>query len=174
MTSNIGSRQLKDFGTGVGFNTSTRQSNSSELARGVIENALKKSFAPEFLNRIDDVMIFNSLSRDDIQKIIEIELQELYNRIHNLGYKIRVSAAAKSFIADKGYDEQFGARPLKRAIQKYIEDNLAEEIIKSSLSEGDIIQIDYDEKKEDVRIKIKKGQSKPKLPESTTGIIDKN
>ncbi len=174
MTSNIGSRQLKDFGTGVGFNTSARHSNSSELARGVIENALKKSFAPEFLNRIDDVMIFNSLSRDDIQKIIEIELQELYNRIHTLGYKIRVSAAAKNFIADKGYDEQFGARPLKRAIQKYIEDNLAEEIIKSSLSEGDIIQIDYDDKKEDVRVKIKKGQQKPKLPESTSGVIDKN
>ncbi len=167
MTSNIGSRQLKDFGTGVGFNTSARVDKSNELARSVIENALKKSFAPEFLNRIDDVIIFNSLDRDDIQKIIDIELQELYGRIHDLGYKIRISAAAKEFIADKGYDEQFGARPLKRAIQKYIEDSLAEEIIKSSLTEGDIIQIDHDSKKDDIKIKIKAGQAKPKLTDGS-------
>ena len=153
MTSNIGSRQLKEFGHGVGFSTSNRKAKSDELARNVIESALKKSFAPEFLNRIDDVVIFESLDKEAVNKIIEIELKNLYSRIHGLGYKIRVTPKAKTFIADKGYDPQFGARPLKRAIQKYIEDNLAEEIIKSKIKQGNTIIID--EKNGEIIVKIK-------------------
>ncbi|MCF8392224.1 MAG: ATP-dependent Clp protease ATP-binding subunit [Bacteroidales bacterium] len=152
MTSNIGSRQLKDFGQGVGFETTTKKSEKSTYARGVIENALKKAFTPEFLNRIDDVVIFESLSREDIHKIIDIELAHLFDRINKLGYKIEVTDVAKDFIVEKGWDEQYGARPLKRAIQKYIEDPLAEEIIKHSLSEGDNILVDYKEKAEELTI----------------------
>jgi ATP-dependent Clp protease ATP-binding subunit ClpC len=147
MTSNIGSRQLKDFGQGVGFNTSAKKSAKSNYAQGVIESALKKAFAPEFLNRIDDVVIFDPLEKEDIHKIIDIELKNLYERIHNLGYTIQVSKKAKDFIVDKGWDEQFGARPLKRAIQKYVEDSLAEEIIRTKIAEGDKILIDFDSKK---------------------------
>jgi ATP-dependent Clp protease ATP-binding subunit ClpC len=153
MTSNIGSRQLKDFGQGVGFATTTKSDQSEEHARSVIEHALKKAFAPEFLNRIDDVVVFNSLSKDDIHKIIDIELQKLYGRVGGLGYQIRVTEEAKDFITDKG-DSQFGARPLKRAIQKYVEDPLAEEIIKSNLAEGDNIEVDFDKEKSDIKIKI--------------------
>lgn len=160
MTSNIGSRQLKDFGTGVGFNTQARQGNKSAHTQGVIENALKKAFAPEFLNRIDDVIVFNNLERDDIHKIIDIELKGLYQRIHDLGYKIRVTEKAKDFLAEKGWDPHFGARPLKRAIQKYIEDELAEEIIKTKLEEGDTIAIDYSKKFEKIMIKITKKKKK--------------
>lgn len=141
MTSNIGSRQLKDFGQGVGFVTSAKQAASSDYTKGVIENALKKAFAPEFLNRIDDVVIFDSLEREDIHKIIDIELSYLYDRIRSMGYKIIVTPAAKDFIVEKGWDAQFGARPLKRAIQKYIEDALAEEIIKTKLTSSDIINV---------------------------------
>ncbi len=154
MTSNIGSRQLKDFGQGVGFSTSARQAAQSEYARGVIENALKKSFAPEFLNRIDDIIIFENLERDDIHKIIDIELKSVVERVSKLRYLIEVSPEAKDFIAEKGWDPQFGARPLKRAIQKYVEDTLAEEIIKSHIHEGDQIVVDYDKEKDDVAIRI--------------------
>ncbi len=155
MTSNIGSRQLKDFGAGVGFSTSAKMSQGSGLAQGVIENALKKAFAPEFLNRIDDIVIFESLNRDDIHKIIDIELRNLFNRIRKMGFQPEITEAAKDFIVDKGWDEQFGARPLKRAIQKYIEDTLAEEIIKTSLKEGDAIMIDFDKDINDISIRIK-------------------
>ena len=160
MTSNIGSRQLKDFGQGVGFSTTAKANSVEEHTKGVIENALKKAFAPEFLNRIDDVVIFNQLSSDDIHKIIDVELQNLYGRINGMGYTIKISADAKNFIADKGYDSQFGARPLKRAIQKYLEDPLAEEIIKSNLTEGDVIEIDLDKEKQEIKIKA----TKPKEP----------
>jgi ATP-dependent Clp protease ATP-binding subunit ClpC len=156
MTSNIGARQLKDFGQGVGFTTSAKKEVEDENSKGIIEGALKKAFAPEFLNRIDDVVIFNSLTRDDIHKIIDIELNSLYGRINGLGYSIKVSEEAKDYISDKGYDVQFGARPLKRAIQKYLEDPLAEEIIKSNLSEGDIIDVDFDKDKQEIKIKITK------------------
>jgi ATP-dependent Clp protease ATP-binding subunit ClpC len=156
MTSNIGSRQLKDFGQGVGFATAAKQAASSDYARSVIENALKKTFAPEFLNRIDDVVIFDSLEREDIHKIIDIELSQLYDRIKGLGYKIIVTEKAKDFICDKGWDAQFGARPLKRAIQKYIEDALAEEIIKTKLVMDDIINIDYDEDSTSIKITVAK------------------
>ena len=162
MTSNIGSRQLKDFGTGVGFSTSSRKASRASDSRSIINNALKKAFAPEFLNRIDDVVMFDPLEREDIHKIIDIELKGLYKRILDLGYTMKVSAKAKDFIVDKGWDIQFGARPLKRAIQKYIEDELAEEIIKTNLDEGDIINIDFDAKKEKIKIKIKKPRAKKK------------
>jgi len=164
MTSNIGSRQLKDFGQGVGFSTDAKRQSRAGHSQGVIENALKRSFAPEFLNRIDDVVIFESLDKEDIYKIIDIELSHLYGRISEMGYKIKVSAKAKDYIIEKGWDEQFGARPLKRAIQKYIEDPLAEEIIKSNLSENDTINIDYDSKKGEVVVKI----SKPRTVVKTT------
>jgi len=158
MTSNIGSRQLKDFGAGVGFSTSARQSQSSNIAQSVIENALKKSFAPEFLNRIDDVIIFDSLLREDIHKIIDIELSYLFARIQTMGYEPRITERAKDYILEKGWDEQFGARPLKRAIQKYVEDLLAEEIILTKLSQGDIINIDFNPEIKDMQIVVEKSQ----------------
>lgn len=142
MTSNVGARQLKDFGQGVGFGTAARTAQADENAKSIIENALKKAFAPEFLNRIDDVIVFNALEKEDIDKIIEIELKKLYARVADLGYTLNLSDKAKAFIADKGFDKQFGARPLKRAIQKYVEDVLAEEIIISKISQGDEIFMD--------------------------------
>ena len=161
MTSNIGARQLKDFGAGVGFGTSSKTAQADAHAKGIIENALKKSFAPEFLNRIDDIIVFNSLEREDIHSIIDIELDKLLNRISDLGYTLKLSTTAKDYIADKGFDKKYGARPLKRAIQKYIEDALAEEIVNSKLSEGDTITMDLDEKKDELTIKIKKGKKAP-------------
>jgi ATP-dependent Clp protease ATP-binding subunit ClpC len=160
MTSNIGSRQLKDFGQGVGFGTAAKSNQADAHAKGVIENALKKTFAPEFLNRIDDVVVFNALNREDIHKIIDIELSKLYNRIDGLGYKLKLSESAKDYIADKGFDKQYGARPLKRAIQKYIEDALAEEIINTKLKEGDSISMDLDNKTSELIIKITKKRKK--------------
>ena len=162
MTSNIGSRQLKDFGQGVGFATAAKQAASSDHARSVIENALKKSFAPEFLNRIDDVVIFDSLEREDIHKIIDIELSHLYERIKGMGYQIVVTDKAKDYICEKGWDAQFGARPLKRAIQKYIEDALAEEIIRTKLVTDDIIHIDFDETSTSIKISVTKPEPVPK------------
>ena len=156
MTSNIGARKLKDFGQGVGFGTAAQKSQVDDNARSVIENALKKAFAPEFLNRIDDVVIFNTLEREDIHKIIDIELAKLFERIHGLGYDLSLTNKAKDFIAEKGFDKQYGARPLNRAIQKYIEDALAEEIITSKLKEGDKIIMDLDEEKNELTIDIKK------------------
>ncbi|WP_378187472.1 ATP-dependent Clp protease ATP-binding subunit [Aquimarina sp. W85] len=158
MTSNIGARKLKDFGQGVGFGTSAKKSQTDEYARGVIESALKKAFAPEFLNRVDDVIVFNALEREDIHKIIDIELNKLYGRIKNIGYDLNLTDRAKDYISDKGFDKQYGARPLKRAIQKYIEDALAEEIINSNLSEGDSIFMDMDDTSEKLVITIKKAE----------------
>ncbi|MDT0540930.1 ATP-dependent Clp protease ATP-binding subunit [Croceitalea sp. P059] len=158
MTSNIGARQLKDFGQGVGFGTASKKAQADSHQKGVIENALKKAFAPEFLNRIDDVIVFNALEREDIHKIIDIELDKLFNRIKDIGYDLNLSEKAKDYIADKGFDKQYGARPLKRAIQKYIEDALAEEIVNSNLNEGDSIFMDLNEKKEELTIKIKKAK----------------
>jgi len=154
MTSNIGSRQLKDFGQGVGFGTSAKKNAKATFAQGVIENALRKSFAPEFLNRIDDVVIFESLERNDIHKIIDIELKHLYKRVEEMGYTLQLTEKAKDFIVEKGWDEQFGARPLKRSIQKYVEDSLAEEIIKTKLHEGDVILLDYLEESGEMAVKI--------------------
>ena len=160
MTSNIGARQLKDFGQGVGFATSAKKESTDEHSASVIQNALKKAFAPEFLNRIDDVVIFNSLSKDDIFKIIDIELESLYKRIEGLGYKIDLANDAKDFIADKGYDAAYGARPLKRAIQKYLEDPLAEEIIQSKIKEGDTIKIELDKVTKELVMTVVKEKSK--------------
>jgi len=156
MTSNIGSRQLKDFGQGVGFGTNSKKDQADANAKSVIENALKKSFAPEFLNRIDDVIIFNALERKDIHAIIDIELEKLLSRISDLGYQLKLSDDAKDFIVDKGFDRQYGARPLKRAIQKYIEDALAEEIVNANLNENDTIYLDLDKDKNELKIKIDK------------------
>ncbi|HCX98766.1 MAG TPA: Clp protease ClpC, partial [Bacteroidales bacterium] len=160
MTSNIGTRELKDFGRGVGFKSPNIESSSDDYAKSVIQKALKKAFAPEFLNRLDDIIIFNSLTREDIHKIIDIELKGLFERIHNLGYRIQLSNAAKDFVAEKGYDIQYGARPLKRAIQKHLEDEMAEVIIKSEIQVGDTIQVGYSKKSDEITIKIKKKDEK--------------
>jgi ATP-dependent Clp protease ATP-binding subunit ClpC len=159
MTSNIGSRQLKDFGQGVGFSTSAKNMAKATYSQGVIENALRKSFAPEFLNRIDDVVIFDSLLRDDIHKIIDIELAHLFKRVLELGYKLELTPEAKDYIAEKGWDEQFGARPLKRAIQKYVEDPLAEEIIRTKLHAGDLILLGYNKETSDITIEVTKNET---------------
>ena len=156
MTSNIGSRQLKDFGQGVGFTTGAKQASKSTYSQGVIEGALRKAFAPEFLNRIDDVVIFDSLIREDIHKIIDIELSHLFKRVTEMGYKLELSEKAKDFIVEKGWDEQFGARPLKRAIQKYVEDVLAEEIIQTKLNKNDLIRLDLDSEKNEITVEVVK------------------
>jgi ATPases with chaperone activity, ATP-binding subunit len=154
MTSNIGSRQLSEFGRGVGFNTQSKAVDDGENSKYIVEKALKKAFAPEFLNRIDDVIMFNSLTKEDIHQIIDIELKGLYERVNSLNYKLKISPAAKDFIAEKGYDPQFGARPLKRAIQKYLEDEMAEAIIKASVVQGDTISVGFDKKTEKIKIKV--------------------
>lgn len=167
MTSNIGSRQLKDFGQGVGFSTTAKTQAASEHEKSVIESALKKAFAPEFLNRIDDVIMFNSLTKENINQIIDIELSSLYKRIEGLGYKIKIEEKAKDYIVEKGYDSQFGARPLKRAIQKYVEDPLAEHIINSNLADGDVISLDFDDSKKEIVVNIQKAGKKKSKPEKT-------
>ncbi|MBL1408186.1 ATP-dependent Clp protease ATP-binding subunit [Sphingobacterium faecale] len=153
MTSNIGVRQLKEFGQGVGFTTAAKENQADAHSRGVIETALKRAFAPEFLNRIDDVIVFNSLTKENIFKIIDIELRSLFGRIEALGHSIDLTDKAKEFIAEKGYDTNFGARPLKRAIQKYLEDPIAEEILKGELKASAIIMVDLDEDKKEIIVK---------------------
>ncbi|MGA9239165.1 ATP-dependent Clp protease ATP-binding subunit [Robiginitalea sp.] len=162
MTSNIGARQIKDFGQGVGFGTAAKKSQADSHQKSVIENALKKAFAPEFLNRIDDVMVFNPLEREHIHQIIDIELRKLYDRISDIGYELKLTDKAKDYISDKGFDKEYGARPLKRAIQKYIEDALAEEIVNSKLEEGDSIEMDLDEKGDSLTINITKASKSSK------------
>ena len=153
MTSNIGARQVKDFGTGVGFETSNIKSQASDIEKGVIEGALKKTFAPEFLNRIDDIVIFNALEKEHIGQIVEIELVKLTQRIEKLGYTISFTKAAKDFLSEKGYDKKHGARPLNRAIQKYVEDLLAENVVNSSIQEGDNVTIDHKKDAETLLVK---------------------
>ena len=162
MTSNIGARELKDFGQGIGFNTLAKQTNSVDNNNGVIEKALKRAFSPEFLNRIDDVIIFNSLNKEDINQIIDIEMNNLLKRIETLGYTVKISEEAKDFIAEKGFDAKFGARPLKRAIQKYFEDPLSEEIINAQIKEGDMIQVSLSKEKTTLEMKISKPKAKGK------------
>ena len=152
MTSNIGTRQLKDFGRGVGF--SVAQEPEKEHSRSVIQKALNRAFAPEFLNRIDDIIMFDQLDKEAIYRIIDLELKGFYQRLEQLGYGLKLTDRAKEFIASKGYDVQFGARPLKRAIQKYLEDELAEMIIQATISEGDTVLVDFDEKEQRVVAKI--------------------
>lgn len=153
MTSNIGVRQLKEFGQGVGFTTAAKENQADAHSRGVIETALKRAFAPEFLNRIDDVIVFNSLTKENIFKIIDIELKSLFGRVEALGHSIELTDKAKEYIADKGYDSNFGARPLKRSIQKYLEDPIAEEILKGELKPNDVIHVDYNSDKNEIVVK---------------------
>ena len=143
MTSNIGVRDLKDFGTGIGFSTKAKADNVDDAMKSTIQNALRKAFSPEFLNRLDDVIVFNSLEREHIHQIIDLMLKKLFNRISALGYQVELTEKAKDFLAEKGYDQQYGARPLNRAIQRYLEDPVAEEILKGDLAEGDVILADY-------------------------------
>ncbi len=154
MTSNIGVRQLKDFGQGVGFETKARKEAAEDNTKSVIQNALKRTFSPEFLNRVDDVVIFNSLDKEDIFKIIDITLQDLYSRLGGMTYKLELSAEAKDFVAEKGFDPQFGARPLHRAIQKYLEDPLAEFILSQNPAEGSTLEAVMNEDKNGLNIKL--------------------
>jgi ATP-dependent Clp protease ATP-binding subunit ClpC len=156
MTSNIGVRDLKDFGAGIGFANRAKADNMDEIMKSTIQSALKKAFSPEFLNRLDDVVVFNSLSKEDIFKIIDISLGKLFHRITDLGYKIELTEKAKDFLANKGYDQQYGARPLNRAIQKYLEDAIAEEILKGDLSEGDVITADYADEATELTLSVTK------------------
>jgi ATP-dependent Clp protease ATP-binding subunit ClpC len=165
MTSNIGSRDLKDFGQGVGFSTTAKKEQEEEHTKSVIQNALKKTFAPEFLNRIDDIIVFKALEREHIHQIIDIELNKLYGRIRDLSYNLILTEEAKDFIADKGFDKHFGARPLKRSIQKYVEDALAEEIVNSNLKEGDTITMSLNKDKDRLDIKIGVGERQEGQPE---------
>ncbi len=176
MTSNIGSRQLKDFGVGVGFNTAARQAERGAMQRDVIEKSLKKSFAPEFLNRIDDIIYFNSLNREDIHRIIDIELHGLFDRIRQMGYGVEMDEKAKDFLVAKGWDEQYGARPLRRAIQRYIEDDLADEIIRAVILPGDTIRISANiatpeepaNGEEGITFDIEKGETSRELMEAVS------
>lgn len=161
MTSNVGAREVKDFGAGVGFRTNA--ASSQDKTKGIIEGALKRVFRPEFLNRVDDVVFFDTLEKEHIFKIIDLQLAKVFARIVKMGYSVNLTEKAKEFIADKGFDQQFGARPLNRAIQKYLEDPIADEILKG-LNEGDIISADFDEKTEGIVVKHKKGKKK-KAPE---------
>ena len=156
MTSNIGAREVKDFGAGVGFETSTRKAQAPEIEKNLIRNALKKTFSPEFLNRIDDVIIFNTLEKKEISKIIDLELDKLFARINKIGYGLELSKKAKDFIIQKGYDRKYGARPLNRAIQNYVEDLLAENVVANKIKEGDIITLDHKEGEERLSFTIGK------------------
>jgi ATP-dependent Clp protease ATP-binding subunit ClpC len=156
MTSNIGVRDLKDFGAGIGFASKSKQTNMDDVMKSTIQSALRKAFSPEFLNRLDDVVVFNSLDKEHIHKIIDISLGKLFSRITDLGYEIKLTDKAKDFLAEKGYDQQYGARPLNRAIQKYLEDALAEEILKGELSDGDIILADYSGEGDELTITVDK------------------
>jgi ATP-dependent Clp protease ATP-binding subunit ClpC len=162
MTSNIGARQLKDFGQGVGFTTGAKKAGAEEHSKGVIEGALKRTFSPEFLNRIDDVVIFNALEKEDIFKIIDITLREVLGRLATLGYELSLTDEAKDYLAEKGYDPQFGARPLHRAIQKYLEDPLAEQILNGKFKEGDTIQVSYNADEGRLEIEPSKKRKKKK------------
>lgn len=166
MTSNIGVRQLKDFGAGVGFATSARTTSEEDLAKSVIEKALKRTFSPEFLNRVDDVVIFNSLTREHIHQIIDITMKEVLKRLDHLGFTLELSETAKNFLSEKGYDVQFGARPLHRAIQKYLEDPMAEEILNLHIKSGDIVIADYDEKESKIIFSVKNSSKSNKSEKS--------
>ncbi|MCC3158701.1 ATP-dependent Clp protease ATP-binding subunit [Hymenobacter sp. 15J16-1T3B] len=181
MTSNIGARDLADFGVGIGFGTKARTENMDDMMKGTIASALRKTFAPEFLNRLDDVIVFNGLQKEDIFKIIDISLAKLRQRVQALGYRIELTEAAKTFVAEKGYDPKYGARPLNRAIQKYIEDPIAEEILKAQLTQGDVITADFEEGKEELTFSSHKSDEAstlasderpaetPESPEGKTG-----
>jgi len=155
MTSNIGARDLKDFGAGIGFATKSKMESQDDVMKSTIQNALRKAFSPEFLNRLDDVIVFNSLERKHLHEIIDLSLKKLFGRVKGLGYEIELTEAAKDFLSEKGYDPQYGARPLNRAIQKYLEDPIAEEILKGEIKEGDVLIANYEGSGETLSISIK-------------------
>ncbi|MBK77529.1 MAG: Clp protease ClpC [Flavobacteriaceae bacterium] len=159
MTSNLGARQLKDFGTGLGFETKSKKEQSNEIEKNIIEKELKKTFSPEFLNRIDEVIIFNNLEKKNIRQIVDIELAKVIERVNGIGYNLEVKSNARDFLTDKGYDKKYGARPLNRAIQKYIEDLIAENVVSNHIKEGDIIEIDWIKKQNSLSLKIKEKTS---------------
>jgi ATP-dependent Clp protease ATP-binding subunit ClpC len=163
LTSNIGTRQINEFGHGMGFDTTAKKATRDEQTKSILQKALQKTFAPEFLNRIDDVIMFNSLGKEQINKIIDLELRGLYDRVKSLGYQLKIAPAARDFIAERGFDANYGARPLKRAIQKYLEDPMAEVLIKANLKEGDTILVGFNTAKSEIKIKIQK--KKIELPE---------
>jgi ATP-dependent Clp protease ATP-binding subunit ClpC len=168
MTSNLGSRQLKDFAGGVGFSTPSKAADSDKNNKIVIETALKRFFSPEFLNRIDDVIVFSSLEKNSIIKILDLTLEKLLKRIEDLGFKVKVTDAAKEFLADKGFDPDMGARPLARTIQKFMEDPIAEELLKMEMNEGDTIEIDYDKEANTGELKISSsGKKAPRKKKDT-------
>ena len=165
LTSNIGTRQINEFGHGMGFDTAAKKVSRDEQTKSILQKALQKTFAPEFLNRIDDVIMFNSLGKEQINKIIDLELRGLYDRVKSLGFQLKIATGARDFIAERGFDANYGARPLKRAIQKYLEDPMAEVLIKANLKEGDIISVGFNSVKSEIKIKIQK--KKIELPEIT-------
>jgi len=165
MTSNIGSRTLKDFGTGVGFATGNKEASRDKESKQVIETQLKKFFSPEFLNRVDDIIVFNSLGKDEIIHILDLRMAKMLKRISDLGYNISLTKAAKDFLANKGFDPDFGARPLQRALQKYLEEPLAEEVLKGNLKEGSELKVDHKKDSEELNISIAKAKAKAKESE---------
>lgn len=167
MTSNIGVRDLKDFGSGIGFSTKAKVDNEDAVMKDTIRKALKKTFSPEFLNRLDDVIIFNSLNKEHLHQIIDISLAKLFSRIEAMGYEVRLTHSAKDFLSEKGYDPQYGARPLNRAIQKYLEDQIAEEILKGDINEGDTLEANHDGKSEELSIKVKRKRRTRKKEEGS-------
>ena len=152
MTSNVGARDVQDFGAGIGFETKSRADNINENLNSTIDKALQRTFNPEFINRLDDIIIFNSLTKDELYKIIDINLKKLYSKADEIGYSIDLTDKAKDFIIDKGYNPKYGARPLERAIQKHIEDVLAEEILSGKVKKGDLVLADYDKKSKAIKI----------------------
>ncbi len=159
MTSNLGARQLKDFGTGVGFETKSKKEQTNDIEKSIIQKELKKTFTPEFLNRIDEVIIFNNLEKKHIRQIVDIELAKVIKRVNDIGYKLEVTSNAKDFLTEKGYDKKYGARPLNRAIQKYIEDLIAENVVSNNIKDGDVIEIDWIKKQDSLSLKIKEKTS---------------
>ena len=153
MTSNVGARKLQDFGTGVGFGTKAKIDNLEDIRDGVINDSVKKAFSPEFLNRLDDIIVFKSLDKSDIKKIIDLPLNELIDRMSEMGYKLNVSSKLKDFLVEKGYDEKYGARPLNRAIQKYVEDPIAEKMLEGTLKQGSTIKVGVS--KDDIVVTVK-------------------
>ena len=153
MTSNVGARKLQDFGTGVGFGTQSRIDNLEDIRDNVINDSVKKAFSPEFLNRLDDIIVFKSLQKEEIKKIIDLPLKSLTNRMLEMGYKISITSKLKEFLVEKGYDEKYGARPLNRAIQKYVEDPIAEKMLETELKEGDTLKIGIS--KGDITVTVK-------------------
>ena len=166
LTSNIGTRQISEFGHGIGFDTNAKKTTRDEQTKSILQKALQKTFAPEFLNRIDDVVMFNSLGKEEINKIIDLELTGLYDRVKSLGYQLKIATTARDYIAERGFDANYGARPLKRAIQKYLEDPMAEVLIKADLKEGDTIHVGFNTAKAEIKIKIlkKKEAQMPPTP----------